>query len=92
MTHCRYHCRSCGSHFASLESFDRHRPRFASEGGCAWPELPPGYEFVEKVGVCRISDGLARPGAIIHSLVRPGKYAAESRESAEGQARGAVPA
>jgi hypothetical protein len=86
MKYCTYHCRSCGSHFTSLEAFDSHRAHYE----CNWPELPDGYGFIEQIGECRIADDRVRPGAVIYSLVRPGKYGARSRQSAEGSARNAV--
>jgi hypothetical protein len=49
---CRYHCRSCGAHFTSLQAFDAHRVGPWSDRRC---EL--GDELAEiPGGVCRIED------------------------------------
>jgi hypothetical protein len=95
VTYCRYHCRDCGSHFTSLEAFDAHH-----EGSgdtlvpCAWPELPAGWEWIEKSGVCKIADPTEPAVGGTYSLIRPGKYGAkgdaERRESAEGSLKEAV--
>jgi hypothetical protein len=45
-THCRYHCRTCGSHFTSLRAFDAHRG-----DGCDFP-----VDLIEHAGICRISE------------------------------------
>src|SRR5262245_13108584 len=50
---CGLHCRVCGGHFTSLEAFDSHRPRNASQGGCEWPD---DAVLVEVSGVCWVSD------------------------------------
>jgi hypothetical protein len=49
---CRYHCRNCGSHFSSLESFDVHRDGPMSDRRCEFPE----NDLVELQGVCKISE------------------------------------
>jgi hypothetical protein len=51
--YCRYHCRTCGCHFVSLEAFDAHQPRNPKDGGCYWPD---DADLVEQLGECRISD------------------------------------
>jgi hypothetical protein len=89
MTYCRYHCRTCGAHFTSLEGFDAHRADFE----CSWPDLPARSEWIEKLGVCKIAAAESAVG-VTYVLVRPAKYGAgsdvEGRESAEGSAREAV--
>jgi hypothetical protein len=51
---CTYHCRCCGEHFTSLAAFDAHGPRFASAGGCEWPDDAPLVEL--EGGTCTIGD------------------------------------
>jgi len=51
--YCRYHCRTCGSHFSSVGAFDAHKPRNTRDGGCVWPD---DLDLVEHLGECRISD------------------------------------
>jgi hypothetical protein len=89
-TTCTYHCRSCGAHLRSLEAFDAHREGPpGSERACSFPKLPEDHRWVEITGTCTIG-GEARMGVAIYSLVRPGKYIAESRETAEGSVKQAV--
>ncbi len=55
MTHCRNHCRSCGSHFTSLEAFDaHHRGSGTSLVPCAFPEDAPLVGITG--GTCAIDD------------------------------------
>jgi hypothetical protein len=89
--HCRYHCRACGSHFTSLEAFDAHREGPAgSHRTCTFPELPAGVELVEETGVCNLASDTAEIGVTIYALIRPGKYALEGRESAQGSGKRAA--
>jgi hypothetical protein len=89
LTPCRYHCRKCGAHLTSLEAFDAHREGLAgSHRSCSWPELPAGYEWREHGDFCAISRPPERiEGVAVYSLVRPGVYAAEARETAQVGAR-----
>jgi hypothetical protein len=55
-TTCTHHCRSCESHFTSLEAFDAHREGPAgSDRACTFPELPKGAEWAERTGACKIA-------------------------------------
>lgn len=55
MTFCRNHCRGCGSHFASLESFDaHHQGSGANLVPCAFPGEAPLLAITG--GTCRIDD------------------------------------
>lgn len=47
---CTYHCRSCESHFTSLEAFDAHRENYE----CVWPDDAPLVEI--EGGVCKIGN------------------------------------
>jgi|Tabmets5t2r1_1033131.scaffolds.fasta_scaffold94420_2 hypothetical protein len=90
-TTCTHHCRSCGSHFTSLEAFDAHRKGPAgSDRACAFPELPKGAEWVERTGACRIAGATPAIGVTVYALVREGKYGAEGRQAAEGSVREAA--
>jgi hypothetical protein len=89
-TSCSHHCRSCESHFTSLEAFDAHREGPAGgDRACTFPELPKGAGWVERTGACRIA-GTPAIGVTIYALVRPGKYAADGRQAAEGNVREAA--
>ena len=63
MTWCRYHCRSCGSHFASLEAFDAHH----GTEPCSFPD---GIDFVETAGTCRIGDPTTLATGTVYSTER----------------------
>jgi hypothetical protein len=55
MTHCRWHCRSCGSHFTSLEAFDHHHEGSGSTlVPCVFPDDAPLVETTG--GTCAIAD------------------------------------
>lgn len=55
MTHCRCHCRGCGSHFTSLEAFDaHHQGSGASLVPCVFPEDAPLLAITG--GTCRVDD------------------------------------
>lgn len=85
MTHCRYHCGSCGAHFTSLEAFDAHGPRNRSEG-CEWPE---DVALIEMSGKCSIADEQIRYDVTIYSTAR----ASRARDHFGAQnAREAAPA
>lgn len=47
MTACRFHCRCCGGHFASLEAFDAHRSGSMDARRCDYPD---DAELVERAG------------------------------------------
>jgi len=52
---CRCHCRACGSHFSSLESFDaHHQGSGANLVPCAFPEDAPLLAITG--GTCRLDD------------------------------------
>jgi hypothetical protein len=91
VTSCAYHCQSCGGHFTSLEAFDAHREGPAgTHRACTFPELPEGVELVEQTGSCKIAAGPSAVGVTIYALVRPGKYALEARQTAEGGGKSGV--
>jgi hypothetical protein len=88
---CRYHCRSCGGHFTSLEAFDAHRRSYE----CVWPNDSGQVEIPN--GVCKIADDQALEGVSIYSTERAERarlhFRGENgRESASANAREAVPA
>ena len=88
---CTHHCRTCDSHFTSLEAFETHRAgRAGTHRTCTFPELPEGAELIEQTGACYIARGPGRVGVTLYSLERPGKYALEGRQTAEGNGREAV--
>jgi hypothetical protein len=90
-SHCRYHCRPCGGHFTSLEAFDAHREGPAgTHRTCTFPELPAGVELVEQTGICNVASDTAQIGVTIYALVRPGKFALEGGEMAEGNVKRAA--
>ena len=51
-TTCRYHCRTCDLHFASLNAFDVHRSGPWTARVCDDPD----DRFVSDQGLCHISD------------------------------------
>ena len=64
-TTCRYHCASCGEHFASLDAFDHHRQGpYDGDRYCELPEIvradkgpKRGRRLLEpktRAGECRI--------------------------------------
>jgi hypothetical protein len=55
---CTYHCRSCESHFTSLEAFDAHRENYE----CAWPDDAPLVEI--EGGVCKIGNPTLPKGGV----------------------------
>jgi hypothetical protein len=59
---CRYHCRSCGGHFASLHAFDAHRSGPATDRRCTYPDAAA---FVESIGRCRITGDLIAPVTVV---------------------------
>lgn len=83
---CRFHCAACGSHHASLESFDLHRQgdRTAGEGRrCVEPLDEPGFHLVTDEGVCRMYAEPREPVRIWTS-----ERAAKARESLIAAVRG----
>lgn len=79
MTHCRCHCRACGSHFTSLEAFDAHHQGSGSTLiPCAFPDEAPLVEITG--GTCTIRDP-DRPetDALVYSTERAQKAASYFR-------------
>jgi hypothetical protein len=84
MTHCRYHCRHCGSHFTSLEAFDaHHQGSGANLKPCVFPD---GHRLVEKVGVCRIASLALQAPVTVYEHER----AAKVREHFAGRHSGSA--
>lgn len=86
MTHCRYHCRGCGSHFASLEAFDAHRTGTPQDRACTFPD---DSGLVEIPGaVCAIAGAEARVGVTLYSTERAARARETFKTRAERQALG----
>jgi len=72
-THCRYHCRRCGSHFTSLEAFDAHH---SGSGETFMPcVFPADADLVELHGLCTIGDPTAAALGIVYSTARAARAA-----------------
>lgn len=72
-TTCRYHCRTCGRHFASAEAFDQHRRgSFAAPVGgfegrrCVAPDIDAQFE--PALGICRIAGAREESGQTVWRL------------------------
>jgi hypothetical protein len=64
---CKYHCRGCHSHFASLTAFDAHRKGDYSSRSCELPDEENGFVGVE--GECRIASSEVLHPVLIWALV-----------------------
>ena len=90
ITTCRYHCRACGAHFASLEAFDAHNGRTGAGKKptfrpCQFPNLQPGWEMVARAGECRISDPQTPSAAVsVYGLARPGNDPGKAARALRG--------
>jgi hypothetical protein len=88
MTHCRYHCRACGGHFASLEAFDAHRAGSYEARSCYWPDSAPLVEVPD--GICAIAEPLhPRSGVTIYSTERAARAKEHFEARRSRQAAGA---
>lgn len=66
---CRFHCASCGRHFASLVAFDLHRDGPYEERTCADPATVPERMRNLGEGRCRIGGGPERTGVVVWGVV-----------------------
>ncbi len=74
---CTHHCRSCESHFHSLQAFDAHFEREGEDGpalGCLAPDRDDEITgtFIGYAGVCRISHSVEELGTVWELLSRRG--------------------
>lgn len=68
MTHCRYHCRGCESHFTSLEAFDAHFSGTPQDGACGFPDDSGLVEL--DGGICAIGGPDRRHDVTVYSTER----------------------
>lgn len=73
MTWCRYHCRRCGSHFASLEAFDAHHG--GSGEGLEPCTFPDDVALVETAGTCVIGDPTSLATGTVYGTERANRAA-----------------
>lgn len=86
--HCKYHCRACGGHFASLEAFDAHRGGPPQARACIYPDDAALVEL--DGGKCEIGHPL-RPvrGIVVYSTERAQRARETFTTRAARQAAGA---
>jgi hypothetical protein len=73
MTWCRYHCRRCGSHFASLEAFDANHG--GSGEGLEPCTFPDDAHLLETAGTCVIGDPANVATGTVYSTERANRAA-----------------
>ena len=70
MSICRYHCRPCGAHFTSLESFDAHRVGPMDARRCELADAA----LVELSGTCNIAGPMPIVGTTVYEHERAKGY------------------
>lgn len=69
---CRYHCRTCESHFTSLAAFDLHRVGPFTNRMCKAPDTIK--DLSEKQGICKMDDPDKPLDAKIYELTSSEEY------------------